>query len=47
MPIAPKISAVFKKKYSGQVVISWNGKILGVGEDSMKALKKQKNHAKY
>ncbi|MEK9167053.1 MAG: hypothetical protein AAB836_02000 [Patescibacteria group bacterium] len=42
MPIAPKISAVFKKKYSGQVVISWNGKILGVGEDSMKALKKAK-----
>ncbi len=42
MPISPNYSAVFQKKYSGQVVISWNGKILGIGEDSMKALQKAK-----
>ena len=42
MPIAPKISAVMKRTYSGQVVISLNGKILGIGTDAQKALTKAK-----
>lgn len=42
MPISPKISAVFRKKNSGKVLISLNGKILGMGSDSTAALKEAK-----
>ncbi len=31
-----------RKKYPGKTVISWNGKILGVGENAVVALKKAK-----
>ncbi len=40
MPISPKISAAMKKKHSGETVISFNGKILGVGKHSLIALRK-------
>lgn len=42
MIASPKISAVMRKKYPGKTVISWNGKILGVGENAVIALKKAK-----
>lgn len=42
MITSPKISAVMRKKYPGKTVISWNGKILGVGENAVVALKKAK-----
>lgn len=42
MQIIPKISAVMVKKHPGEVVISLDGKILGVGKDSLKALKEAK-----
>lgn len=42
MVIVPKISAVIRKKHPGEVVISLDGKILGIGKDSLKALKEAK-----
>ncbi len=38
----PKISSVLQKKHQGQVAISWNGKVLGYGKDSVQALEKAK-----
>lgn len=46
MPKTPKISAVIKKKYKGQVAISLNGKILGIGKDSVLAFKEAKKRMK-
>ena len=36
---SPRISAVLQKDYPGYVVVSLNGKVLGVGKDSVKALR--------
>lgn len=46
MPKTPKITAVLEEKYKGQIVISLNGKILGIGADSILALKKAKKNMK-
>lgn len=40
MPKSPKISAVLKKKHSGEVAISLRGKIIAVAENSFEAFKK-------
>lgn len=42
MQIIPKISAVLRKKHPRGVVISLDGKILGVGKDTIEALKRAK-----
>ena len=42
MPISPKISAVLEKKHPGETVISFDGKILGIGKNAVIALKKAK-----
>jgi hypothetical protein len=42
MPIIPKISAVMRKKHQGDVAISFNGKIIAIGNDAIEALKKAK-----
>lgn len=42
MPKSPHISAAIEKNHVGEVVISWNGKILGIGKNSLLALKKAK-----
>lgn len=44
MQIIPKISAVLKKKHPRGVVISLDGKILGVGKDTVQALKEAKKN---
>lgn len=42
----PKISAVIQRKYKGYVVISLDGKILGLGKDAVLALEKAKQRDK-
>jgi hypothetical protein len=39
---SPKISAAIQKEHTGQTAISLNGKIIGIGKDSIDALKKAK-----
>lgn len=42
MPITPHISATIKKEHPGEVAISLGGKIVAIGENSIKALIKAK-----
>ena len=41
-----KISSVLKKKCNGHIVISLNGKVLGVGKDAVLALNDAKKKMK-
>lgn len=43
---SPKISALLKKKYRGYIAISFNGKVLGFGKNSLDALKEAKKEMK-
>ncbi|MFA5829656.1 MAG: hypothetical protein WC843_04130 [Candidatus Gracilibacteria bacterium] len=38
----PKISTAFEKKHAGQVTISLNGKIIGMGKNAIFALRNAK-----
>jgi uncharacterized protein YktB (UPF0637 family) len=42
MPQAPKISAALQKDHPGEVAISLDGKVIGVGKTSTEALKEAK-----
>ena len=42
MPKSPHISVALKKEHAGDVIISWNGKILGMGKNAILAIKKAK-----
>lgn len=42
MPKSPHISSALKRDHAGEVTISWNGKILGMGKNAVLALKKAK-----
>lgn len=39
---SPRISAALRKDYPGHVVISLNGKVIGIGKNSLKALESAK-----
>lgn len=41
-PKPAKISLALRKKYNGYIAISFDGKLLGVGKDSVKALEAAK-----
>lgn len=38
----PRVSALLEKQYPGKVVLSFNGKILAIAEDSFTALQEAK-----
>lgn len=38
----PKISTAKQKQHKGEVAISWNGKVIAFGKNSVEALKKAK-----
>ena len=40
---SPKITNAMQKKYAGYTVVSLNGKILGIGVDTVAAVEKAKN----
>lgn len=40
--VSPKISSALAEKYKGYIAISLEGKILGIGEDSLIALENAK-----
>ena len=43
MVVSPKISSVIAKKYKGCIAISLDGKIIGIGRDSVIALENAKS----
>ena len=44
MPKTPQISAVLKKEHPGEVAISFNGNVVGVGKTAILALQKAKKN---
>lgn len=42
MEKSPKISAALQQKHRGEVAISLHGKVIAVGENSLKAFRKAK-----
>ena len=42
MIISPKVSLQFQKQHRGEVIISFEGKVIGVGKDAIIALRRAK-----